>query len=376
MGIFVQSVGAAWAITELTLNAGLVALVQTAVMLPMAFFAIPAGAIADSFDRRTAALFSLVISFGGALALAILSYAGLAGVAVILGATFTIGIGTALFSPVWQAAVREQVTADVLPSAVALNAISFNVARAFGPALGGIVVAVTGIVSTFVFSALLYLPLLAVLALWRPESRPRESAREPFVRSILSGTRHILGMPVARVILARTFLVGFLSVSVLALMPMVALVSLDGDARLLGILLGAFGVGGIAGSLSIQIVRRRLGTEAVVAGGAVVMGLSVLTLAWSRSLLLSAGAAALTGAMWMLAVILMNVKIQLAAPSWITGRALATYHVAVASGLALGSWLWGGIAHQFGLAAALISSGIALILSATLSRVLPLAKHG
>ena len=173
LGLLIQGVGAAWAMTQMTSSADKVALVQTALMLPVMFISMPAGAIADMHDRRIVALISLVISFSGATALSVLFWFGRVTPKILLALCFVVGSGMALFGPAWQSSVSEQVPAETLPSAVALNGISYNIARSFGPAIGGVIVASAGAVAAFAANAVLYLPLFTVLFLWRRTSRRR-----------------------------------------------------------------------------------------------------------------------------------------------------------------------------------------------------------
>src|SRR5262245_17741537 len=155
LGLLIQGVGAAWQMTLMTNSAGMVALVQTAGLLPTLLFSIAAGAIADMHDRRIVGLVALGISCTSASLLAVLAFLGLLSPYVLLGFSFMIGTGMALFQPAWQASVNEQVPPQVLPQAVALNGISFNIARSFGPAIGGVIVAVAGAVASFVANALM-----------------------------------------------------------------------------------------------------------------------------------------------------------------------------------------------------------------------------
>src|SRR6185312_5441712 len=155
-----------------------VALVQTALMLPVMLISMPAGAIADMYDRRIVALVSLSISLSGATALSLLAGFHLITPHILLAFCFVVGSGMALFGPAWQSSVSEQVPAETLPSAVALNGISYNIARSFGPAIGGIVVATAGAVAAFAANAVLYIPLLVVLFLWRRVSEPSRLPRE------------------------------------------------------------------------------------------------------------------------------------------------------------------------------------------------------
>src|SRR6201997_81693 len=186
LGILIQGVGAAWAMTQMTSSADKVALVQTALMLPIMLISMPAGAIADMHDRRIVAMVSLAIALTGATTLTVLTWLGLLQPNLLLALCFVVGSGMALFGPAWQSSVSEQVPTDTLPSAVALNSISYNIARSFGPAIGGIIVAAAGAVAAFAANSLLYVPLLVVLFLWRRESEPSRLPRERLNRAIVS----------------------------------------------------------------------------------------------------------------------------------------------------------------------------------------------
>ena len=157
----------------------------------------------------------------------------------------------ALFGPAWQSSVSEQVPTETLPSAVALNGISYNIARSFGPAIGGIVVATAGAVAAFAANAVLYIPLMVVLFLWRRVSEPSRLPRERLNRAIVSGVRYIANSPSIRIVLARTLVTGVIGGSVSALMPLVARDLLHGGAQTYGIMLGAFGMGAVIGALNI-----------------------------------------------------------------------------------------------------------------------------
>jgi MFS family permease len=258
LGLLIQAVGAAWAMTQMTSSADDVALVQTALMLPVMFISMPAGAIADMHDRRIVALISLAISFSGAATLSVLFWFGQVTPNVLLALCFVVGSGMALFGPAWQSSVSEQVPAETLPSAVALNGISYNIARSFGPALGGVIVASAGAVAAFAANAVLYIPLFAVLFLWRRIMPPSRLPRERLSRAIVSGVRYISNSPSIRIVLTRTLVMGVLGGSVSALMPLVARDLLHGGAQTYGIMLGAFGMGAVIGALNIAEVRKRM----------------------------------------------------------------------------------------------------------------------
>src|SRR5260370_1496162 len=178
LGLLIQGVGAAWAMTQMTSSADKVALVQTALMLPIMLISMPAGAIADMYDRRIVTLVSLCIALTGASALTILAGMKLISPETLLAFCFIVGSGNALFGPAWQSSVSEQVPAETLPSAVALNGISYNIARSFGPAIGGVIVATAGAVAAFAANPALYLPLLVVLFPRRPTPTPPPLPRD------------------------------------------------------------------------------------------------------------------------------------------------------------------------------------------------------
>jgi len=363
LGILIQGVGAAWAMTQMTTSADKVALVQTALMLPIMLISMPAGAIADMHDRRIVALVSLSIALVGATALTTLEWFHLATPNVLLALCFIVGSGMALFGPAWQASVSEQVPAETLPQAVALNGISYNIARSFGPAVGGIVVATAGAVAAFAVNAVLYLPLMIVLFLWNRTHEPSRLPRERLNRAIVSGVRYIANSPSIRIVLIRTLVTGLIGGSVSALMPLVARDLLHGGAQTYGIMLGAFGMGAVIGALNITEVRKRMSGEAAVRACAISMAGAIASVALSTNAVLTAAALVLAGGVWMLAVALFNIGVQLSAPRWVAGRSLAAFQASIAGGIAVGSWGWGHLTDYAGVEIALLVSAALMLLS-------------
>jgi MFS family permease len=361
LGLLIQGVGAAWIMTQLTSAPDLVALVQTAQMAPVMLFALAAGAIADMFDRRTVALAALGLAFAGSTLLAVVSYLGLITPHLLLALCFMIGSGMAFLWPAWQASVSEQVPPRSLPAAIALNSISYNVARSVGPAIGGMIVAAAGAVAAFGANAVLYLPLMVVLFYWRRTVEPSRLPPEGLARAIVSGVRYVIHSPPIRVALVRTLLTGIIGGALSALMPLVARDHLHGDARTFGMLLGAFGVGAVIGALNVQRARAAASPEMTVRVCTIVVGLATGVVAVSPWALLTAGALMFAGAGWMLAITIFNIGIQFAAPRWVTGRALAIFQASIAGGVAIGSWGWGLVAKGWGVETALLVSGGLLV---------------
>src|SRR6202795_664475 len=375
-GLLIQGVGAAWAMTQMTSSADKVALVQTALMLPIMLISMPAGAIADMYDRRIVALVSLSIALSGATGLTVMAGFGLVTPQTLLAFCFVVGSGMALFGPAWQSSVSEQVPAETLPPPVALNGISYNIARSFGPAIGGIVVATLGAVAAFAANAVLYIPLLVVLFLWRRTSEPSRLPRERLNRAMVSGVRYIANSPSIRIVLGRTLVTGVIGGSVSALMPLVARDLLHGGAQTYGIMLGAFGMGAVIGALNIAEVRKRMSGEAAVRACALCMGGAIAAVALSREPVLTAAALVVAGAVWMLAVALFNIGVQLSAPRWVAGRSLAAFQASIAGGIAMGSWGWGRLTDAAGVETALLVSAALMFASPLLGLWLRMPRVG
>lgn len=362
LGILIQGVGAAWAMTQMTSSAGKIALVQTALTLPIMLISIPAGAIADMYDRRIVALAALAITFFGATALTILAWLGRVTPDVLLALCFSVGSGMALMGPAWQSAVSEQVPSEALPAAVALNGISYNIARSVGPAIGGIVVATVGAVVAFALNALLYLPLMVALLLWKRSPEPSRLPPERLSRAIVSGVRYLTNSPAIKIVLIRSMVTGIISGAIVALMPLVARDLLQSGAQTYGTMLGLFGLGAVIGALNITRIRKLMSGEAAIRACALSISGAIAAVAMSRNMALTGAALVLAGAMWTVTWTLFNIGVQLSAPQWVAGRSLAAYQAASSGGIALGSWGWGRLTDATGVETALlVSAGLMFV---------------
>jgi MFS family permease len=373
-GSLIQSVGAAWLMLEMTREAEMVALVQTAVALPVVLFALLGGAIADNLDRRRVMLaaqgFMLVVS----VALAVAAWHGVLTPWWLLLFTFLLGSGSALNAPAWQASVQDLVPRAQVAGAVTLNSMGFNVARSTAPALGGAIVATAGAAAAFAVNALSYVALLFVLWRWRPEYAPRVLPGERLLGAMGAGLRYVLMSPAILTVLLRSVAFGLGAGSVLALLPLVADRLLGGGALTYGLLLGAFGVGAVIAAIGSAALRRRLSTESIVRLASIGFALAVGLSGSSAQIAVTLLALLAAGAGWVLALSTFNVAVQLSAPRWVVGRALALYQTAAFGGLATGSWLWGRLAEAQGVQVALLAAAVVLLLGAGVGWRLPLSQ--
>ena len=372
-GQLILGVGAAWEMTRLSNSPTMVALVQTAMMVPLMLVALPAGALADMFDRRKIALTGLGFSAVSGAVLTTLAFLDLTTPWMLLGFCVLIGGGVALYGPSWQASIGEQVSSQNLPAAIALGTISYNIARSFGPALGGLIVLAFGAKAAFGMNAAFYIPLWLAFLAWNRRHTPSRLPPERMDRAIVTGARYALHAPPVRMALIRAFAFGLASATASALAPLVAKDMLKGDADVFGILLGATGVGAVLGALFVSQLRERIGSERAVSLFAVGTGASLVVIGLSSSLIVTCIAFFVIGACNILTVALINVSVQMSAPRWVTARALSLYTSAITAGIGIGAYAWGEVAAHWDVATAILASGGAVTATALLGRLFPLA---
>src|SRR5215468_79829 len=201
-GTWMQNMGAGWLMTELTTSPLVVSLVQAAAAIPVFLVVLPAGALADMVDRRRLLLFTQGWMVVAAAILGALTLLGSVNPWVLLFFTFLMGVGAVMNDPAWQAITPEVISPQRHASAVALNSAGFNVARAMGPALGGIVVAAAGAGWSFLLNAASFFGVIFFLYKWQRaphEQLPKQRVRD----AVLEGFRHVRGAPEVRSVLIR-----------------------------------------------------------------------------------------------------------------------------------------------------------------------------
>ena len=287
-------------------------------------FSLTSGAIADNFNRRRVMLVAQVVMLLVSAGLTAATYLGIVTPWMLLGFTFLIGCGTALNNPSWQASVGDIVPRADLPAAVALNSVNFNITRSVGPAIGGAIVAAGGAAAAFAVNTVSYLALMAVLFRWKPDLPASSLPREALWSAMTAGLRYVAMSPNIEKVLLRSFVFGFTTISILALLPLVARDLPNGGPLLYGVMLGAFGCGAIGGAFLSSRLRKLTSAEWIVRSAFVGFALCGALVATAWSAVLACLALAVGGASWVLALSLFNVTVQLSTPRWVVGRALAT----------------------------------------------------
>jgi MFS family permease len=364
IGTWMQTVGAQWLLVDEPDAATLVGLVQTAAMLPTLVLALPAGALADILDRRrllvAVQLFQVVVGAG----LTLLAVTGRLPPVLLLTATLLLGVGTTLTIPGYQALVQELVGRDQARSASALNGVAMNLARAVGPAVAGVLIGQIGVAAVFGLNALTYAALAAVLVRLRLPAAQEQLLPERFGGALLAGARYVRHSPAVRRLLLRTLLFVVPGAALWALLPLVASRLLGLDAVGYGVLLGALGIGAVAGAAVLPRVVARLSPTRLVLVAGLVFGVATVVCAVAPNPVVAVVALVPAGTAWLSMLATMNGNLQVFLPGWVRARGLSIYQMVFAGGQALASLAWGVLAQWLGLVPVLLAAGALLILGA------------
>jgi MFS family permease len=364
VGSFIRDVASAWLATELSTSPVAVAMIQAAATLPVFLLAIPAGVLSDILDRRR---LLMALQVGLALVsgtLMLLAWRHALTIEILIALAFLGGIGAAMVGPTWQSIVPELASPSSLRQAVALNSLGVNIARAIGPAAGGLLLAALGAAVAYGADVLSYMFVSGALLWWKRPERPSDPLREHFFSAFRAGLRFTRAHSKLHIVLARAAVHFAFASGVWALLPLVARQLLHGGAGLYGVLLGAVGVGAILGALTMPGLQKRLDADGIVllsamATACVMAVLSIAPPAWvALSLLL------LLGGAWIMALTTLGGAAQAILPNWVRGRALAVYQMVFNGALAGGSLLWGFVAQAMGTPEALRIAAAGLAVAA------------
>ena len=357
IGTWMQAVGAGWMMAVLTMSPLMVGLVQAAVALPVFLVILPAGALADMVDRRRFLLITqgwMVMASG---TLGVLTLLHVVTPWILLGFTFLLGLGAVMNDPAWQAITPELVPPEQHAAAVALNSAGFNVARAIGPALGGMVIAAAGSGTAFLLNALSFFGVILVLYRWKRPT-PERIETGALWDAVRGGIRYVRQSSVVKSVLIRT---GAFSVGAIALLALLPILARPFGASGYGLLLGCFGGGALAGATILPRLRRQLSVDGLVAGAIVVFAVMMLLAGHITSFGGLCAVMATAGAAWIGILACLNTAAQTMCPPWIRARALSMYLLVLQGGMAIGSTMWGAIATRVGLPNALLCSALALV---------------
>ena len=342
IGTWMNDVGAGWLMTNLSPDPVMIATIQAMTTLPVFLLALPAGAIADIFDKRKLLIFVNIMMFFAAALLAVLVYFNVVSIGWLLLITFILGSGAAFLGPAWQAIVPGIVAPHELKAGIALNSMGINISRAIGPALAGVLISQVGLYLPFMLNALSFIAIIVAVWWWKGEKHKENTLpAESVVAAMISGLRYARYSPalIKTIIRAAAFFV-FAS-AYWAMLPLVARVSLQGDATLYGILTTSIGIGAVAGAFSLSALRARFSTGILVTAGTAGTVIVLVIFAVTTSKYLAIAGSIIAGFSWLITLSTLMVSAQTALPDWVRARGLALYLTVFSGSMALGSLIWG-----------------------------------
>lgn len=374
IGTWMHNVAAQWLLVDEPGAETLVALVQTAAMLPVLALAMPAGALADIVDRRRMLVgvqaFQVVV--GGVLVA--LTLVGRLGPVTLLTLTFLLGCGITVTIPGYQAMVQDLVPREQLRSVAGLNGVAINLSRAVGPPVAGVLVAYAGVVAVFVLNVVTFAALGAVLLGLRGTAEPAHHLPERFAGALRAGARYVRHAPRVRRIVLRCLLFVVPGAALWALLPLVAARLLGLDASGYGLLLGALGVGAIGGAALLPRLGAGLSPNRLVLLGGLVFGAATAVSVLVPVLPVVVAVLVPAGLAWLAVLATLNGMLQAFLPGWVRARGLSIYQMAFAGGQALASVVWGVVAELTGLVTTLLVAAVLLATGALSVLVLPLRE--
>ncbi|MDR2453880.1 MAG: MFS transporter [Bifidobacteriaceae bacterium] len=354
VGSWMQAVGAQWLLVGGRDAALLTALVSAASLIPVFALSLPAGVLADSLDRRWVLVFSNAFMCLAAGLLALLTWSGNAGPAVVLMLTFALGCGTALGGPAWQAIQPDLVPRHLLLPASALSSANINIARAVGPALAGAVVAWAGPSLVFAINTVTFLGVIGAVLLLRTQRRSRGSVG--LAPAVAAGLRYVRNAPGVRRIALRAALFVVPGSALWALLAVVAHSGLHLGSRGYGLMLGALGGGAVGGALLLPFLRGRLSNNAILALSTLLYSACLVAVALTGSVGLVVAVLLLAGVGWVCCLSVLNTAMLLSLPNWVRARSMAVYNVVFMGGQGLGALFWGAVGNLLGPDAALLAA--------------------
>jgi len=366
VGSWMQSVGQAWLVLQLTGSPLRLGLIGTLQFAPVLFFSVFTGALADRLPKRRVLLFTQVMISLLALTLGLLvrfghvEYWHVCVLALLLGCVNTVDM------PTRQSFVAELVGKADIVNAVALNSAAFNTARIIGPVVAGLLIARFGVDIAFLLNALSFTVVIIALARMRTEGLPRGERGRSMLADVGEGLRYALSVRRIRLLLMLLFVVSLTVFNFSVYVPLLARNVLRVDAAGFGFLMAAVGVGAVTGALTLGNLRRpQLALPQVLAAGFVACGgliaMSAVAHFWVAVVMLF-----VIGVSGIMLVASCNTALQLAAPDALRGRVMSLYTLIFGGTFPLGSFMVGWISERASVSVAYLGAGVSGVVALAL----------
>lgn len=375
VGSWMQTVAAQWVMISLTSSAVLVGAIQ-ATNLPVLALAIPGGVLGDLLNRKRLILFGQFVMLVSAAALGVLDVAGAVTPAVLLIVLCGIGVGQGITGPTAQTLQPELVPASERSQAIALGSVNQNLARAIGPAIGGLLLAATSAAVVFFVNSLSFVAVLIAVALVTVPARVAALPREHFRSATRAGGRFVRNSPALLGMMVRAAAFGFFATGLWALLPIVARRTLGLGSGGYGLLLGCVGIGAVLGATFSPAIRKALSPSQLLLACGAAIAITALVMAVSHTVVLDGAALVLAGTGWIVGLGLLNASFQSTLPSWVKARGMAYFTVAFQGATGIGAVALGAVAQLTSLNTGLIVLAAGLLLGGLATMRLPLPRPG
>ncbi|MBM3856627.1 MAG: MFS transporter [Verrucomicrobia bacterium] len=346
IGTWMHIVAAAWLMTSMTSSPTLIALLQTALTLPVFFFSIPGGMLADIFSLKKFLCFTQTWMAVGALTLTLMTLFHLVTPWSLLCITFLLGSGAALNIPAMQTAITTMVPAEDLREASTLNSIGFNTARVVGPALGGCLVALRGPALVFMIDTISFLGVIFFF-LWFYQHPQQPCSFGGNIKKSFSGFSNIMVHAPFQNILKRTAAFFFCASIIWALSPIIAKNRLGEGIAAYTHFVTCLGLGAVLGGLSLATLRDRISDEKLTSTVLILLSFLLGLLPFFKNHFMIYGILIVIGFTWITSASTFVSAVLKAFPDSLKSRAFALYWVCFNGSVALGSATWGKLASIF-----------------------------
>lgn len=360
VGTWIQQVALGWLVyrlTDSTVLLGAVAFLSNAPQLLVAPFA---GIVIDRSDRKRLMLQIQTLMLAQAIFLAVFTYFNWLEPWLILVAAGVLGVLNSFDAPLRHSLAGQLVgRRDDIPNAIALNTLTFNVARFVGPPTAGLLLAATSAAVCFAVNGVSFLALiLALRRIDSPSSRPSPAS---FRSALREGLAYVRGSVPVRMLLIQVALVNFFAASYLPMMPAFARDVFQGGPNTLGVLLGSAGAGALVASVYLMSRPSVRGLTGSILHASVLAGTALIGFALTAELWLALVQLFLLGFSMIVCNASSNTILQTILPEGLRGRVLALYTAANLGAAAVGGLAVGWVADAMGPDAALLSAGLLLV---------------
>jgi MFS family permease len=362
IGAAMQTVGSGWLITSLAPSPFVVSLLQVMTSLSIFLLALPAGALADIVDRRKLFLATQYFSLAVAATLSILTFGGFTTSSILVVFTLLLGLGNAMSLPVNVVIQTELVPKKHALAAMTLFSVAIFIGLAVGPLLGGLVVAAAGPWAVFMLNALSFVGIIVFLHRWHKPSERKLLPPEQVIGAIRTGLRYMRHSLHVRALFVRDFALTICGSALISLLPLLARNQAGSNSILFGILVGAFGIGGMISGLVIVPRIKKISIEKRVTSATILYAIALAILSFQHDIIIMFIGIFAVGTALIIITSSLNFIAYNSVSSWVRTRVVSVHQLVYWGGVAIGSMIWGIVAEIWGIPTALLAASIGLVI--------------